>query len=79
MELANDIEYRLSAAVLTRDSARGLAVARGIESGICHINGPVVHDEPQMPFAGTRVLGYGRIAYAGRGACRRGGSDGNAG
>jgi acyl-CoA reductase-like NAD-dependent aldehyde dehydrogenase len=61
IELANDTEYGLSAAVFTRDTARGLRVARQIRSGICHINGPTVHDEAQMPFGGTKASGYGRF------------------
>ena len=59
--LANDTAYGLSAAVFTRDSARGLRVARQIQSGICHVNGPTVHDEAQMPFGGTKASGYGRF------------------
>jgi benzaldehyde dehydrogenase (NAD) len=59
--LANDTEYGLSAAVFTRDTARGLRVARQIQSGICHINGPTVHDEAQMPFGGVKGSGYGRF------------------
>jgi acyl-CoA reductase-like NAD-dependent aldehyde dehydrogenase len=59
--LANDTEYGLSAAVFTRDTARGLRVARQIKSGICHVNGPTVHDEAQMPFGGTKSSGYGRF------------------
>jgi benzaldehyde dehydrogenase (NAD) len=59
--LANDTEYGLSAAVFTRDIARGLRVARRIRSGICHVNGPTVHDEAQMPFGGTKASGYGRF------------------
>jgi acyl-CoA reductase-like NAD-dependent aldehyde dehydrogenase len=61
VELANDTEYGLSAAVFTRDTARGLRVARQIKSGICHVNGPTVHDEAQMPFGGTKASGYGRF------------------
>jgi len=61
IELANDSEYGLSAAVFTRDTARGLAVARQIHSGMCHINGPTVHDEAQMPFGGVGASGYGRF------------------
>lgn len=61
VELANDSEYGLSAAVFTRDTARGLAVARRIKSGICHVNGPTVHDEPQMPFGGVGASGYGKF------------------
>jgi acyl-CoA reductase-like NAD-dependent aldehyde dehydrogenase len=59
--LANDTEYGLSAAVFTRDTASGLRVAKQIRSGICHINGPTVHDEAQMPFGGTGASGYGRF------------------
>jgi len=61
IRLANDSDYGLSAAVFTRDTARGLRVARQIRSGICHINGPTVHDEPQMPFGGVGASGYGRF------------------
>lgn len=59
--LANDTEYGLSASVFTRDTARGLKVARRIKSGICHVNGPTVHDEAQMPFGGVKASGYGRF------------------
>ena len=59
--LANDTEYGLSASVFSRDTTRGLRVARQIRSGICHINGPTVHDEPQMPFGGVKGSGYGRF------------------
>jgi acyl-CoA reductase-like NAD-dependent aldehyde dehydrogenase len=61
IELANDTEYGLSAAVFTKDTARGLRVARQIKSGICHVNGPTVHDEAQMPFGGVKASGYGRF------------------
>jgi benzaldehyde dehydrogenase (NAD) len=61
IELANDSQYGLSAAVFTRDIVLGLAVARRIQSGICHVNGPTVHDEPQMPFGGVGASGYGRF------------------
>jgi acyl-CoA reductase-like NAD-dependent aldehyde dehydrogenase len=61
IELANDTEYGLAAAVFTRDTARGLRVARQIRSGICHVNGPTVHDEAQMPFGGTKASGYGKF------------------
>lgn len=59
--LANDTDYGLAASVFTRDTARGLKVAKQIQSGICHINGPTVHDEAQMPFGGVKASGYGRF------------------
>jgi acyl-CoA reductase-like NAD-dependent aldehyde dehydrogenase len=61
VRVANDTEYGLSAAVFGRDVNRAMAVARRIESGICHINGPTVHDEAQMPFGGLKASGYGRF------------------
>jgi vanillin dehydrogenase len=61
VRIANDTEYGLSAAVFGRDIARALGVAKRIESGICHVNGPTVHDEAQMPFGGTKASGYGRF------------------
>jgi acyl-CoA reductase-like NAD-dependent aldehyde dehydrogenase/ABC-type branched-subunit amino acid transport system ATPase component len=58
---ANDNEYGLSAAVFGRDTARAITVAQRIESGICHVNGPTVHDEAQMPFGGVKGSGMGRF------------------
>ncbi len=61
VRVANDTEYGLSAAIFTRDIAKGLKLAQKIQSGICHINGPTVHDEPQMPFGGVKASGFGRF------------------
>lgn len=61
IRLANDTEYGLAAAVFGRDIARALEVAKRIDSGICHINAPTVHDEAQMPFGGVKASGYGRF------------------
>jgi acyl-CoA reductase-like NAD-dependent aldehyde dehydrogenase len=61
IKAANDTEYGLSASLFTRDIARGIELAKRIESGICHINGPTVHDEAQMPFGGVKASGYGRF------------------
>ncbi|MFN3492993.1 MAG: aldehyde dehydrogenase [Hydrogenophaga sp.] len=58
---ANDNEYGLSSAVFGKDIARAYNVARKIDSGICHINGPTVHDEAQMPFGGVKGSGIGRF------------------
>ncbi len=58
---ANDNEYGLSAAVFGRDVGRALEVANRIDSGICHVNGPTLHDEAQMPFGGVKASGIGRF------------------
>nr|WP_298143290.1 aldehyde dehydrogenase [uncultured Pseudomonas sp.] len=59
LRLANDSEFGLSAAIFSRDVSRALVLAQRVESGICHINGPTVHDEAQMPFGGVKASGYG--------------------
>jgi acyl-CoA reductase-like NAD-dependent aldehyde dehydrogenase len=59
--MANDTEYGLSAAVFSQNITKAIEVARRIESGICHINGPTVADEPQVPFGGVKSSGYGRF------------------
>jgi benzaldehyde dehydrogenase (NAD) len=58
---ANDNEYGLSSAVFGADVARAFRVAQRIDSGICHVNGPTVHDEAQMPFGGVKGSGMGRF------------------
>jgi acyl-CoA reductase-like NAD-dependent aldehyde dehydrogenase/ABC-type branched-subunit amino acid transport system ATPase component len=61
VRIANESEFGLSSAVFGRDTMQALSVAKRIESGICHINGPTVHDEAQMPFGGVKASGYGRF------------------
>jgi vanillin dehydrogenase len=61
VRVANDTPYGLAAAVFAEDVDRALAIARRIESGICHINASTVHDEPQMPFGGVKASGWGRF------------------
>jgi len=48
-------------AVYGRDVTRALAVAKRIESRMCHINGPTLQDEAQMPFGGVKGSGYGHF------------------
>lgn len=59
LRLANDSEFGLSASIFSRDTSRALTLAQRVESGICHINGPTVHDEAHMPFGGVKSSGYG--------------------
>ena len=61
VSIANDTEYGLAAAVFGRDVGRALDVARRLETGICHINGTTIYDEPQMPFGGVKASGWGRF------------------
>ena len=61
IRVANDTAYGLSAAIYSQDIRRAMAMAERIQSGICHINGPTVADEPQMPFGGVKESGHGRF------------------
>jgi benzaldehyde dehydrogenase (NAD) len=61
VQVANDSPYGLSSAVFSADVPAALAIARRIESGICHVNSSTVHDEPQMPFGGVKDSGWGRF------------------
>jgi acyl-CoA reductase-like NAD-dependent aldehyde dehydrogenase len=61
LELANDTEYGLTAAVFTKDLQKGLDFARRIESGAVHINSMTIHDESALPHGGVKASGYGRF------------------
>ncbi|PGH09279.1 hypothetical protein GX51_00721 [Blastomyces parvus] len=61
IQLANDTEYGLSAAVYTENLGRGLRVAKQLESGAVHINSMTVHDEPGLPHGGVKCSGFGRF------------------
>lgn len=61
LAIANESEYGLSSAIYSQDTARAWNVAQRLQTGICHINGPTVHDEAQMPFGGCKSSGYGRF------------------
>lgn len=61
IKIANDTDYGLTASVFSQDIRRAMDVAKQIDTGICHINGPTVGDEAQMPFGGTKRSGYGRF------------------
>jgi acyl-CoA reductase-like NAD-dependent aldehyde dehydrogenase len=61
VDIANDTEYGLAAAVFSQDINRAVKVAQRIQSGIVHINGSTVADEPHIPFGGVKNSGYGRF------------------
>ncbi|MGE0593085.1 MAG: benzaldehyde dehydrogenase [Vicinamibacterales bacterium] len=57
--LANQTEYGLSAAVISRSVSRALAVGNRLNTGLLHINDHTVHDEPHVPFGGRGASGNG--------------------
>ena len=42
-----------------RDISHALDVAKRIDAGSTHINGPTVQNKPQIPFDGMKASGYG--------------------
>ena len=60
LEKANDTEYGLSSAIFTKNIDRAFHFARNIGAGMCHINGPTIHDEAHVPFGGNGESGVGR-------------------
>ena len=59
IRLANDTIYGLSGSVWTRDGAKGLRVARALESGNLSINSNS-SVRVTTPFGGFKQSGYGR-------------------
>jgi succinate-semialdehyde dehydrogenase/glutarate-semialdehyde dehydrogenase len=59
VELANNSEFGLSAAVYSSDLDRARAVADRVESGMVWINQPS-GSSPELPFGGVKRSGYGR-------------------
>ncbi|HEY7835867.1 MAG TPA: aldehyde dehydrogenase family protein, partial [Solirubrobacteraceae bacterium] len=57
--LANDTIYGLSGSIWTRDGARALRVARGVQTGVLSINSNS-SVRVSTPFGGFKQSGYGR-------------------
>ncbi|GAB3811002.1 NAD-dependent succinate-semialdehyde dehydrogenase [Pontibacter rugosus] len=65
IRVANDSRYGLGGAVWTKDRARGLRVAKRVETGAMFVNA-MVASSPEMPFGGIKKSGYGReLSYLG--------------
>ena len=58
IELANDSDYGLAAAVWT-DARRGAAMAQKLETGQVAVNG-IVKTDPRLPSGGIKRSGFGR-------------------
>ncbi|WP_426231673.1 aldehyde dehydrogenase family protein [Pararhizobium sp. DWP3-4] len=65
LRMANNTEFGLSSAVVTRDQARGERFAHQVEAGMTHINDLPAVDLPNMPFGGEKNSGLGRFGASG--------------
>ena len=59
LEVANSVEFGLSASVYTRDLAWAQRFIDGIEAGLVHVNMHTAYKEPQLPFGGRKASGTG--------------------
>jgi succinate-semialdehyde dehydrogenase/glutarate-semialdehyde dehydrogenase len=60
VEVANDTQFGLGAAVFSKDVARAERLAADrIDAGCCFVNALVASD-PRLPFGGMKTSGYGR-------------------
>jgi benzaldehyde dehydrogenase (NAD) len=57
--LANDTEYGLSAAIISKSVGRAMALGERLNTGILHINDQTVNDECVNPFGGRGASGNG--------------------
>ncbi len=57
--LVNDSPYGLAAAIHTRNTARGMAIAQRLQTGMVHINDQTVNNEFHVPFGGMGASGNG--------------------
>ena len=61
LQLANQTQYGLSAAVCTANLERGSDFAAQLDVGMTHINGITVADHANAPFGGEKNSGLGRF------------------
>ena len=59
IELANNSRYGLGGSLWTRDTEKGIRLARKVESGAVFVNG-MTKSDPRLPFGGIKQSGYGR-------------------
>ncbi|TVQ21033.1 MAG: aldehyde dehydrogenase [Spirochaetaceae bacterium] len=59
IEITNESEYGLTSSVYTRDIERAMRFVTEVETGFTHINLMTSYREPQLPFGGVKMSGFG--------------------
>jgi len=59
VELANRTDSGLAAAVMSRNTARALALGKRLKVGLLHINDQTVLGDPHIPYGGRGQSGNG--------------------
>lgn len=61
IRIANDSAFGLSGAIHTKDVEYGAELAKQIDTGMVHVNGGTIDDEPLVAFGGEKASGVGRL------------------
>jgi alpha-ketoglutaric semialdehyde dehydrogenase len=59
LEIANGVEYGLSASIYTQDVNKAFIAMRDLYTGIVYVNAPTIGAETHLPFGGTKRTGNG--------------------
>lgn len=59
IEIANGVNYGLSAAIYTRNVNQSFRAMRDLETGIVYVNAPTIGAEVHLPFGGIKNTGNG--------------------
>jgi acyl-CoA reductase-like NAD-dependent aldehyde dehydrogenase len=59
LQIANGVQYGLSASIYTQDINRAFAAMRDVYTGIFYVNAPTIGAEVHLPFGGTKSTGNG--------------------
>ena len=59
VEIANGVQYGLSASIYTKNINRAFAAMRDLFTGIVYVNAPTIGAETHLPFGGTKKTGNG--------------------
>jgi acyl-CoA reductase-like NAD-dependent aldehyde dehydrogenase len=59
LEIANGVQYGLSAAIYTRNVNQAFRAQRDLETGIVYVNAPTIGAETHLPFGGIKNTGNG--------------------